>query len=91
MLCGGSTVSQVLEDVVESPAVYVEQLVANLVHNAVSHNDPGGHVAVILSVVGREFLLGVVDDGPGVPPEHVPQLTERGFQEDPSRARGPTR
>ena len=52
-----------------TPAL-AERAVANLVQNAVEHNQEGGHVAIKLAVVyvGQRFQL-VIDDGPGMPGE----------------------
>ena len=66
-----------------------EQVVTNLVENAVSYGDPGGHVAVVLDVHGDRFTLEVVDDGPGVLPSELPRLGERTFRSDEARQREP--
>lgn len=68
-----------------TPAL-VERALANLVHNAVTHG--GAHVAVVLTVDGDRFQLGVADDGPGVAPEVLADLTRRTFRDDPARPRG---
>ncbi|MEM9067576.1 MAG: HAMP domain-containing sensor histidine kinase [Myxococcota bacterium] len=65
----------------------VEQLVSNLVHNAVRYNDAGGHVAVILEMEGERFRLQVLDDGPGVAPEDLQRLGERRFRGGDARSR----
>lgn len=74
--------------VICNPAM-AEQALANLVHNAVAHGEPGGHVAVLLSTAGGRFTLSVVDDGPGVPPDDLPRLGERTFRGDEARRRDP--
>lgn len=71
-----------------NPAM-AEQALANLVHNAVAHGEPGGHVAVLLEVANGCFTLTVVDDGPGVPPVDLPRLGERTFRSDEARRRDP--
>lgn len=53
----------------------VEQLVSNLIHNAIVHNARGGHAAVILSREQDEFWLQVIDDGPGIDPAELDRLT----------------
>jgi signal transduction histidine kinase len=67
-----------------------EQLVTNLVVNAISHGDAGGHVAVVLEKRGSGFALSILDDGPGVLPAERPRLTERTFRSDEARQRDPS-
>lgn len=71
-----------------NPAM-AEQALANLVHNAVAHGEPGGHVAILLEETGSEFELIVIDDGPGVPPADLPKIGERTFRSDDARRRDP--
>lgn len=75
-------------EVLCNPAM-AEQALANLVHNAVAHGEPGGHVAVLLEAADAGFTLTVVDDGPGVPPVDLPRLGERTFRSDEARRRDP--
>jgi len=69
----------------------VEQALTNVVDNAVAYGDAHGHVAVVLarSDAGDAFRLEIRDDGPGVPPEELPRLTERTFRSDQARQRNP--
>jgi signal transduction histidine kinase len=64
-----------------------EQAIANVVENAVSHGEVGGHVSVLLSRSGTEFKLAVMDDGPGVPSKALPLLGTRTFRTDLARKR----
>jgi signal transduction histidine kinase len=59
---------------VEGDEVLAEQAIANLVHNAVSHHDLQGHVAVILEREGEGFRLEFSDDGPGVDASRIPEI-----------------
>ena len=59
-------------------------LVANLVDNALEHG--GSHVEVRLG----EGVVEVVDDGPGISPEHLPHVFERFYKADESRSGGGT-
>jgi signal transduction histidine kinase len=78
--------------VTEGDETLLEQAVGNLVHNAVRHNRPGGHVAVTLEepkdAPGR-FVLRVADDGPGVPEAELAHLGERGHRAAEARQRSP--
>lgn len=72
---------------VRCPPALAERALANLVHNAVTHGRPGGHVAVVLEATEGRFTLSVLDDGPGVPPEILADLARRTFRDDPVRPR----
>ncbi|MED5371232.1 MAG: HAMP domain-containing sensor histidine kinase [Myxococcota bacterium] len=71
-----------------APAL-AERALANLVQNAVAHNRPGGHVAVLLDLHGDRFELRVLDDGPGLPADVMASLELPTFSEDQARQRGP--
>ena len=71
------------------------RVIENLIENAVKYG--GGRISVGLSReddprLGSRIVLSVADDGPGIPPEHIPRLTERFYRVDvaSSRARGGT-
>jgi two-component system OmpR family sensor kinase len=64
----------------------LDRIVSNLLDNAVKYNKPGGSVSVEL-VRGEAAVLTVRDEGPGIPPEHLPQLFVRFFRGDPARQR----
>jgi signal transduction histidine kinase len=66
-----------------------EQAITNLVDNALSYGDVGGHVAVLLERSADRFRLEVKDDGPGVLPAELPRLGERTFRSDDARQRDP--
>jgi signal transduction histidine kinase len=74
----------------EGDVTLLEQAVGNVVHNAIRHNRPGGHVAVVLDEVGAgRFRLRVADDGAGVPAAQLPRLGERRFRTEEARQRHP--
>jgi two-component system OmpR family sensor kinase len=62
----------------------LERVVTNLVGNALKHGRHGGEVRVVLERDTAVRLI-VRDDGPGVPPEHVPHLFVRFWRGDPAR------
>nr|WP_238201272.1 ATP-binding protein [Methylobacterium aerolatum] len=71
------------------------RVIENLIENAVKYG--GSTIRVGLRReedprLGRRIVLSVTDDGPGIPPEHIPRLTERFYRVDvgSSRARGGT-
>jgi two-component system OmpR family sensor kinase len=74
------------EAVVQGDERLLERIVTNLLDNAVKYGKPGGTVRIEL-VRGEQAVVTVRDDGPGIPPEHVPQLFVRFFRGDPARRR----
>ena len=72
---------------VNADSTLLEQMVGNLVHNAIRYNQEGGHVAVILE---RGFRVTVKDDGPGIPEEELERVGERQFRGGEARQRRPT-
>lgn len=81
-------------EVPEGPALLhgertqLEQLVRNLIDNALKYGDPAQPVAVALAADGDEAIrLRVSDRGAGIAPEHLPHLTRRFYRADPGRSR----
>ena len=52
----------------------IEQIIGNLVGNAVKYTPPGGTITVSVRREGAEAVLRVADDGVGMPPELVPRV-----------------
>lgn len=73
---------------IRGDSTLIEQALSNLVQNAVQYNEAGGHVAVVAEVEGEQFVLRVLDDGPGVPQEKLETLSQRAVRGD-ARNRNP--
>lgn len=63
------------------------QVMGNLMSNALRHTPSEGRITVRLTDRGRDVVVAVADNGPGVPPEDLPHLFERFWRRDPSRQR----
>src|SRR5690606_25347693 len=70
--------------VVLGEADEIVEVVQNLAQNGIRYGAPGRPVTV---TVGREasgptsrIAVAVRDEGPGIPPEHLPRLTERFYR-----------
>jgi two-component system phosphate regulon sensor histidine kinase PhoR len=77
------------EDVIaRGDPVAVEQVIENLVDNAIKYGkDGGGQVRVVGRKHGKGVTLEVIDDGPGIDAEHLPRLFERFYRVDAGRSR----
>jgi two-component system, OmpR family, sensor histidine kinase BaeS len=58
----------------------LRQMIRNLIANAVAALPSKGHVTVSAMEAGQCVEIHVADDGPGVPPEHLPHLFDRYFR-----------
>ncbi len=58
----------------------LEQVLINLLTNAIKHTPAGGTIRVEGRAVGEEVELSVRDDGEGIRPEHLERIFEPFFQ-----------
>ncbi|WP_310969320.1 MULTISPECIES: HAMP domain-containing sensor histidine kinase [unclassified Amycolatopsis] len=65
----------------------LHQVVINVLANARTHTPPGTTVTTALSTSDGIVRLRVADDGPGIPPEILPDIFERFARGDNSRSR----
>ena len=63
-------------------ATRLQQVVGNILGNALKFTPKGGHVALSLKVEGTLVRLEVEDDGPGIAPEFLPMVFDRFKQAD---------
>jgi two-component system phosphate regulon sensor histidine kinase PhoR len=69
------------------------QVMQNLVHNAFKYGTKGGTVRIEakhIPALGRQagrYTIAVIDNGPGIAPEHLPRLTERFYRIDVAASR----
>ncbi|HEY3445434.1 MAG TPA: ATP-binding protein [Myxococcales bacterium] len=65
----------------------LEQVLTNLVDNAVKYATGGGAISIRAGRAGEFLELSVEDGGPGIEARHLPRLFERFYRVDPSRSR----
>jgi two-component system phosphate regulon sensor histidine kinase PhoR len=65
----------------------LEQVLVNLLDNAVKYTPAGGWIAVLVSDENENVRIAVQDSGFGVPPESIPRLFERFYRVDSGRSR----
>jgi signal transduction histidine kinase len=88
--------SSKIEMVADTPSAIVdvlvdpqrlEQVLRNLLHNAVRHTAPGGIVAVEVNAEQEAVLILVKDTGDGISSEDLPYIWERYYQNEGSQTR----
>ena len=62
-------------------------IIANLILNAIGHTPEGTRVTVSWRKTPQGGSFCVSDNGPGIPAEHIPRLTERFYRVDAARGR----
>jgi len=72
---------------VSADARRIRQAISNLLTNALRHTPSGGAIAINLISDAAQAYIQVCDTGEGIEPEHMPQLFDRFYRTDKSRAR----
>lgn len=72
---------------VEVDADRIQQVLTNLIGNALQYTPEGGQVTVHAKVSGNEVVVSVQDNGIGISAEHIPHIFDRFYRVDKSRAR----
>jgi len=68
----------------------VQQVVTNLVHNAIKFTPSGGEVTITAARSGQEMVISVNDTGVGISAEDLPRIFERFYKADRARSGGGT-
>lgn len=65
----------------------LEQVIANLIDNALKYGGEGAHVLIAAAPSDGAIEVTVKDSGPGIAEEHLPRLFERFYRIDAGRSR----
>ena len=73
-----------------APLIYgdiamMQRVLENLLDNALRHTPAGGRISISVDVITGSIVIKVADTGKGIPPEDVPHIFERFYQQDPTR------
>jgi two-component system phosphate regulon sensor histidine kinase PhoR len=79
--------AQISASVVTADPKRLEQVLVNLIDNAMKYTPKGGRILVRWEQEQGDVLLKVVDNGPGIPAEHHSRLFERFYRVDKARSR----
>ncbi|MBR1584441.1 MAG: HAMP domain-containing protein [Clostridia bacterium] len=85
----GQTIQLALSDPCEMYAdkSKLNQVIYNLMENAVKYTQNGGAIKVSLQRQGRDARFTVTDNGPGIPRENLPHIFDRFYRVDTARSR----
>lgn len=73
--------------VLEGDQSRLEQVLNNLIYNAVNYTDKGGKISVLLEETNEEVIFHVADTGIGIPEENLGRIFERFYRVDKGRSR----
>jgi two-component system phosphate regulon sensor histidine kinase PhoR len=59
----------------------------NLINNAIKYGKENGKVEIILKQENEKIIISVIDDGKGIPPEHLDRIFERFYRIEKSRSK----
>ena len=72
--------------IVQADRSRLEQILSNLIDNAVKFNRPGGLVTVKAETIGEKAVVVIEDTGVGIPASDLPRIFERLYRADRSRS-----
>jgi signal transduction histidine kinase len=65
----------------------ISQVLRNLLSNAIKHTGHGGQISISARLQDQWVKISVADNGEGIPAEDLPNMFERFYRVDKSRAR----
>lgn len=65
----------------------IEQLLVNLIDNAIKYTEPGGAIEIRLTEGDERTTIRVRDNGIGISPAHIDRVFERFYRVDKARSR----
>jgi two-component system phosphate regulon sensor histidine kinase PhoR len=68
-------------------APLLEQALVNLLDNAIKFSPANSSVRVEAEIAGSEIVIRVMDQGDGIPSEHLDRIFERFYRVDAGRSR----
>ncbi|MFE5322526.1 sensor histidine kinase [Paenibacillus sp. NPDC056579] len=63
----------------------IDQVLTNLIYNAIKHTPVGGFIQLQIAVDGSSIVMRVQDNGSGIDPDDLPYIFDRFYKKDKSR------
>jgi len=79
------TADNLPEGAIAGGPVRIRRVCMNLLENAIQYTQSGGHVSVEVEYSPEDATVIIADDGPGVPPEELPNIFDRFRRVDKAR------
>lgn len=73
--------------VIQADPERLQQVLHNLVHNALTHTPSGGRITLGATLQAGKVEIMVRDTGSGIAPNHLPHIFDRFYRADKSRSR----
>lgn len=71
---------------IRGEASLLEQALVNLIDNAIKYSPSGTQIRVRSSIQGDRAQIEVIDQGDGIPTQHLPRIFERFYRVDKARS-----
>ncbi len=65
----------------------IEQVITNIISNAIKYSEDDGHIVVELKDDNKHNYIAISDDGFGIPKKDLPRIFERFYRIDKARSR----
>jgi two-component system, OmpR family, sensor histidine kinase BaeS len=75
------------EKIILGDAIRMEQVLNNLIGNAIRHTPDSGKVSLTMESQPGNIILRIKDSGDGIPEEAIPYIFDRFYRADQSRSR----
>ncbi len=72
---------------IKGNSYFLEQAIINLIDNAIKYSPPKSKISINAMEIDDKVIIQVIDNGYGIPKEHLPRIFERFYRVDKRRSR----